>query len=184
MFPSFLPIAWHISNIDPSEEPKRYSSHYGSCSGQKVPGKGPVINTAACANSVDEFNENDMELAIINEYLDDLSTLESSYRKSTLANTFLHLQAYNMKAQVVKTILWQEEQMLRADELFDHHISRDLTTHYYSGWWSKKSHSKPQRRCWDYNTQPLPGHGHRSISQMHSSIWYTYSTKYNSPWFP
>lgn len=98
-----------------------------------MPGKGPVINTAACANSVDEFNENDMELAIINEYLDDLSTLESSYGKSTLANTFLHLQAYNMKAQVVKTILWQEEQMLRADELFDHHISRDLTTHYYSG---------------------------------------------------
>lgn len=35
------------------------------------------------------------------------------------------------KAQVVKTILWQEEQALRVDELFEYHISCELIAHYF-----------------------------------------------------
>lgn len=43
------------------------------------------------------------------------------------------------KAQVLKTILWQEEQALRVDELFEYHISCELIAHYFKAKEAKRA---------------------------------------------
>lgn len=117
--------------------------------------QGPVTSATGSAGSINttnECNESDRDLALIKEYLDDLGATAQYTDGSTLANMCVCVLQRTGKPQlkecVVATILWQEEQLLRVDELLEYlichaHImyylthdeaKRALTNHWEDVW--------------------------------------------------
>lgn len=97
-------------------------------------------------------SSNDMELALISEYLDDLGATAQCSDRSTLANMCICVlegsNKHQLKARVVATILWQEEQILRVDELFEYLICHAYIAYYLTYDEAKKALADNREDVW------------------------------------
>lgn len=77
----------------------------------------------------------DMDLALINQYLEELGTEAQSHGKSGIANVCLSVlegtATDDVKHRLAKTIVWQDEQMLKTDALLQHLVSQNFLSRHF-----------------------------------------------------